>query len=146
MLDNQMKTQELDPQRSVSNIFLLDASDLANFPTANIGSGFNYFGTQGLLRSTGAFFLSCSSGLLSITAGADFVTAMYVGLSEALPPTKDCNDRTIEFQNKLGPGKILGYSCDWVTRRNFPRNGTLKFNEKYVYDGATNVPKWSCFL
>ncbi|KAH0916164.1 hypothetical protein HID58_030610 [Brassica napus] len=31
------------------------------------------------------------------------VTAMYVGLSEALPPTKDCNDRTIEFQNKLGP-------------------------------------------
>ena len=72
MLDNQMKTQELDPQRSVSNIFLLDASDLANFPTANIGSGFNYFGTQGLLRSTGAFFLSCSSGLLSITAGADF--------------------------------------------------------------------------
>ena len=73
-------------------------------------------------------------------------TAMYVGLSEALPPTKNCNDRTIEFQNKLGPGKILGYSCDWVTRRNFPRNGTLKFNEKYVYDGATNVPKWSCFL
>ncbi|KAG5390597.1 hypothetical protein IGI04_032138 [Brassica rapa subsp. trilocularis] len=52
---------------------------------------------------------------------------MYVGLSEALPPTKDCNDRTIEFQNKLGPGKILGYSCDWATR-------------------PTNVPKWSCFL
>ena len=64
---------------------------------------------------------------------------MYVGLSEALPPTKDCNDRTIEFQNKLGPGKILGYSCDWATRRNFPRNGTLKFNEKYVYDGQSRA-------
>lgn len=75
------------------------------------------------------------------------VTAMYAGLSEALPPTKNCNIGMIEVQNKLGSGQNLGYVCDKYTEgRHSILNGTLKFNEKYVYRDEANVPKWSCFL
>ncbi|CAF2255759.1 unnamed protein product [Brassica rapa subsp. trilocularis] len=72
------------------------------------------------------------------------VTAMYIGLSEALPPVKDCNYRMIEIQNKLGSGQILKYQCSSVVGPE-PIRGLLKFNEKYVFKYSRVYSKtWIC--
>ena len=79
------------------------------------------------------------------------VIAVYIGLNEALPTgprlPEDCNHRMIEFQNKLGTGQILNYTCAKIRFGVTGKHGFLKFNEKCVYNlrGVRNRP-WVCWL
>ncbi|CAH8355607.1 unnamed protein product [Eruca vesicaria subsp. sativa] len=69
---------------------------------------------------------------------------MYIALSEALPPVKDCIC-TLEIQNKLGFGQILDYKCGKIV--NSRPHGFLKFNEKFRTRFISVVSNtWICWL
>ncbi|KAL0737461.1 hypothetical protein Bca4012_013671 [Brassica carinata] len=72
------------------------------------------------------------------------VTAMYIGLGEALPLVKNCHHQMVEIQNKLGPGQILIFHCG---RPPNTRRGIVKFNEKENFNaGWGNARSMICLM